>query len=204
MKLFETEVGLMDLGSTPRQNLSNTCDQLFMLHLRQWTILPNGTGVGLPCHEVFLGSTQRILEARDAFMVAASFRNAQTAHAAALQAGTVTGPITLPMLAQPITELKNTLAVWRERMPNRWDPMSLWDTLFTWRHHVFTHVSMSFQVRTVVVVAFECRLSVDVRLFIIPFAYVTCSPCKSRMQQCWLMYMMHHGQSSGLQRRRGS
>ena len=136
----------MEWWTAPRQNMITACDQLFTLSLKQWTMLPCGNGIGLPCHEAYLGMTQRVVEARDALLLAASLRNAQTQHGMAVTGGNTT--ITpMQSLQGSIAELKNTLAVWRERLPNNWDPMSLWDTVLTWRHHVFSFVGSSLQVR---------------------------------------------------------
>jgi hypothetical protein len=141
-KLYETETALMEWWSTPRQQMITACDQLFTLTLRQWTMLPCGSGIGLPCHESFLGLTQRVVEARDSLLVASSLRNAQ-GQLTNNQGGT--GPSMAQTLQPTIAELKNTLAVWRERLPNKWDPISLWDTVLTWRHHVFSFIMTSLQ-----------------------------------------------------------
>lgn len=38
-------------------------------------------------------------------------------------------------------DLQPVLSDWRNRLPNRWDGVSVWDSLLTWRHHVFAFVT---------------------------------------------------------------
>lgn len=35
-----------------------------------------------------------------------------------------------------LPEVKATLYTWRERLPNKWDPLKEWDDIFTWRTEV--------------------------------------------------------------------
>jgi transformation/transcription domain-associated protein len=46
--------------------------------------------------------------------------------------------------ARTFPDLKNILATWRERTPNKWDPLNVFDDLFTWRGHVFAAVTSNF------------------------------------------------------------
>ncbi len=34
-------------------------------------------------------------------------------------------------------EVKNTITAWRERLPNKWDDITVWYELLTWRNCVF-------------------------------------------------------------------
>ena len=36
-----------------------------------------------------------------------------------------------------VPDLKNTITAWRERLPNKWDEVTVWYELLTWRNHVF-------------------------------------------------------------------
>ena len=42
-------------------------------------------------------------------------------------------------------DLKNLLNCWRTRLPNKWEPLSIWDDIFQWRSHMFTAITNKFQ-----------------------------------------------------------
>ena len=52
-----------------------------------------------------------------------------------------------PGVPQMVQDLKGTLSTWRERLPNKWDPINVWTDLLTWRQHVFTAINTVFQLR---------------------------------------------------------
>jgi transformation/transcription domain-associated protein len=41
-------------------------------------------------------------------------------------------------------DLKNLLIAWRHRLPNDFDPLSVWDDIFQWRSHMFTAITKNF------------------------------------------------------------
>ena len=49
----------------------------------------------------------------------------------------------LPRLHRPgpaqqlITDVKGVVSTWRERLPNKWDDITVWTDLLSWRQHVF-------------------------------------------------------------------
>ena len=43
-----------------------------------------------------------------------------------------------------LPDFKNTLSTWRERLPNKWDSIVLWDDILTWRSHMFQMVTQTF------------------------------------------------------------
>lgn len=44
-----------------------------------------------------------------------------------------------------LPDFKNQLNVWRERIPNEYDSLVMWEDLFTWRSHVYSAISSKFQ-----------------------------------------------------------
>ena len=38
---------------------------------------------------------------------------------------------------QLITDVKGVVSTWRERLPNKWDDITVWTDLLSWRQHVF-------------------------------------------------------------------
>ncbi len=46
---------------------------------------------------------------------------------------------------QTIPEIKNILTTWRERLPNKWEDVTVWSDVLSWRHHVFALINAAFQ-----------------------------------------------------------
>ncbi len=42
---------------------------------------------------------------------------------------------------QAVTDIKSILNTWRDRLPNKWDDILVWNDLLTWRQHVFSLVN---------------------------------------------------------------
>ena len=120
-KLHEVEVA-MNLRHQTRETLA-LCEQASVLLLRQWASLPRHHST--MAHEHLLATAQRVMEAKEAGLVDNTIRS----------------------LAQSrrMPDLKGLLQSWRERLPNRWDGIAVWDSLLTWRHHVFSYVTNALQ-----------------------------------------------------------
>ncbi|KAL9657302.1 hypothetical protein ABK040_011522 [Willaertia magna] len=43
------------------------------------------------------------------------------------------------------TELKGFLTTWRDRIPNKWDDISMWNDILTWRYHFLKRMSEKFE-----------------------------------------------------------
>ena len=43
-----------------------------------------------------------------------------------------------------VPDLKSTLSTWRERLPNKWEDMTVWDDLLSWRGHTFDFIMKNF------------------------------------------------------------
>jgi transformation/transcription domain-associated protein len=44
-----------------------------------------------------------------------------------------------------LPDFKNQLNAWRERIPNQYDSLKVWEDLFTWRSHLYSVISSKFQ-----------------------------------------------------------
>ena len=45
---------------------------------------------------------------------------------------------------QKSSEIKRILSNWRERVPNKWDDLNIWNDLITWRTHVFDNINETY------------------------------------------------------------
>lgn len=118
-QIFETFLCLQGFGQEKEtlQDLSKLCDEGIQLALRKWHGLPQKFG---NAHIPLLHTFQQYVEFMEASQVYASLvsTNAQN----------------LDVKSQ---ELKRVLQVWRERLPNTWDDINIWNDLVTWRQHAF-------------------------------------------------------------------
>lgn len=118
-QVFETFLCLQGFGQEKEtlQDLSKLCDEGIQLALRKWHGLPERFG---NAHIPLLHTFQQYVEFMEASQVYSSLvsTNAQN----------------LDVKSQ---ELKRVLQVWRERLPNTWDDINIWNDLITWRQHAF-------------------------------------------------------------------
>lgn len=118
-QVFETFLCLQGFGQEKEtlQELSRLCDEGIQLALRKWHGLPQRFG---NAHIPLLHTFQQYVEFMEASQVYSSLvsTNAQN----------------LDVKSQ---ELKRVLQVWRERLPNTWDDINIWNDLVTWRQHAF-------------------------------------------------------------------
>lgn len=118
-QIFETFLCLQGFGQEKQtlQDLSRLCDEGIQLALRKWHGLPSRFGAA---HVPLLHAFQQYVEFMEASQVYSSLvsTNAQN----------------LDVKSQ---ELKRVLQVWRERLPNVWDDINMWNDLVTWRQHAF-------------------------------------------------------------------
>ena len=119
VKLYEVECAVMDfkLSSHTMSSLegSNTSSAVSLL-LKRWLMLPGGL-TSYRAHERLLADAQRLREVREAIAVAHAVLNS------------------ISRAQRP--DLKPVLGTWRERLPNVWEGLPVWDNILTWRHHVF-------------------------------------------------------------------
>ncbi|QFZ30488.1 putative transcription-associated protein [Clavispora lusitaniae] len=118
-QVFETFLCLQGFGQEKETlpELSRMCDEGIQLALRKWHSLPQRFG---NAHIPLLHTFQQYVEFMEASQVYSSLvsTNAQN----------------LDVKSQ---ELKRVLQVWRERLPNTWDDINIWNDLITWRQHAF-------------------------------------------------------------------
>lgn len=118
-QVFETFLCLQGFGQEKEtlQELSRLCDEGIQLALRKWHGLPQRFS---NAHIPLLHTFQQYVEFMEASQVYSSLvsTNAQN----------------LDVKSQ---ELKRVLQVWRERLPNTWDDINIWNDLVTWRQHAF-------------------------------------------------------------------
>lgn len=118
-QIFETFLCLQGFGQEKEtlEDLSRLCDAGIQLALRKWHGLPQRF---YNAHIPLLHTFQQYVEFMEASQVYASLvtTNAQN----------------LDVKSQ---ELKRVLQVWRERLPNTWDDINIWNDLVTWRQHAF-------------------------------------------------------------------
>jgi len=119
-KIHEIYLAIADGKLTEVEKL---CAQGVQLALHNWQIYPNLSAGGATQGE-FLQLFHKLVELRESgqimFEVSTHTRNR----------------------TQP--DLKNILATWRERLPNAWDGLDVWDDLMTWRNHMFAAITNNF------------------------------------------------------------
>ena len=125
-QVFETFLCLQGFGQKREtlQVLSKLCDEGIQLALRKWHSLPLKFN---NAHIPLLHTFQQYVEFMEASQVYASLvsTNAQN----------------LDLKSQ---ELKRVLQVWRERLPNTWDDVNIWNDLVTWRQHAFQVINKAY------------------------------------------------------------
>lgn len=99
------------------QNVTRQVDEGIQLALRKWYTLPQRL---TNAHTPLLHSFQQYVEFMEATQV---YRSLQTTTAENLDVKS--------------QDLKRVLQAWRERLPNTWDDINVWNDLVTWRKHAF-------------------------------------------------------------------
>ncbi|GMM30245.1 histone acetyltransferase [Martiniozyma asiatica (nom. inval.)] len=118
-QMFQTFLSLQAFSQneeTP-QNVQKLIDEGIQLSLRKWWKLPQRITTS---HISLLHTFQQYVEFSEATQI---YRSLQT-----------TNQDNLDSKSQ---DLKRVLQAWRERLPNTWDDINLWNDLVTWRRHAF-------------------------------------------------------------------
>ena len=97
------------------------CVNLIQSLLAHWNSLPMATSC---THIPLLQSFQKVVELHESTQIIESI-NAARSH-------------------QALHELKLVLQTWRERLPNKWDDISLWADILLWRQHIFGLINTAF------------------------------------------------------------
>lgn len=118
-QMFQTFLCLQSYAHNTEsiQNVNKQVDEGIQLSLRKWYTLPQRlTGA----HISLLHSFQQYVEFTEATQV---YRSLTSTTAENLDAKS--------------QDLKRVLQAWRERLPNVWDDINIWNDLVTWRKHAF-------------------------------------------------------------------
>ena len=106
------------------QEFTRNVDDGMQVVIRKWHQLPSNH---VNAHVSLLHTFQELIELHDGNVVGASL--AQT---------------TQQNLDGKSQELKVLLASWRDRLPNLWDDINIWQDLVTWRQHVFHLINNTY------------------------------------------------------------
>ena len=118
-QVFETFLCLQGFGEKKEtlQDLLRLCDEGIQLALKKWHgLLPKLGDAHIPLLHVF----QQYVEFMEASQLYASLVTTDAQN-----------------LDGKLQELKRVLQEWRERLPNTWDDINIWNDLVTWRQHAF-------------------------------------------------------------------
>ena len=107
-----------------QSDFNRVCDEAMQLSIRKWHQLPKRiTNAHMPILQGF----QQIVELHDAQLIF------QSLHAT-----------TANNLDTKSQELKLLLGSWRDRLPNVWDDINAWQSLVTWRQHIFHQINQTY------------------------------------------------------------
>ncbi|CAH0477213.1 unnamed protein product [Peronospora belbahrii] len=110
------------LDADKRSAIDNLAAQTAELALHQWQGLPRILSrAHLPLMHLF----HKFVEVKESIQMMEDIKSASTQHAA-------------------MPNLKPSINTWRERLPNKWEPILLWDDILTWRSHMFQVVKTTF------------------------------------------------------------
>lgn len=118
-QMFQTFLSLQSYSQNQEsvQNVQRLIDEGIQLSLRKWWKLPQRvTG----SHLSLLHGFQQYVEFSEAIQIYRSLTNT-----------------TVDNLDSKSQDLKRVLQAWRERLPNTWDDINIWNDLVTWRKHAF-------------------------------------------------------------------
>eukprot|EP00026_Physarum_polycephalum_P000015 Phypoly_transcript_00015.p1 GENE.Phypoly_transcript_00015~~Phypoly_transcript_00015.p1 ORF type:complete len:3639 (+),score=586.09 Phypoly_transcript_00015:159-11075(+) len=90
--------------------------------LKKWATYPD---VSFPAHVPLLQYFQQILELQESAQIVKELSSVAR--------------------HQSVPDLKSALNIWRERLPNRWEDVTAWNDVMTWRQHVFQLINNAFK-----------------------------------------------------------
>ncbi|KAE8910303.1 hypothetical protein PF005_g1396 [Phytophthora fragariae] len=110
------------LDADKRSAIDTLAAQTSELALHQWQGLPRILSrAHLPLMHLF----HKFVEVKESIQMMEDIKSASAQHAA-------------------LPNLKPSINTWRERLPNKWEPILLWDDILTWRSHMFQVVKTTF------------------------------------------------------------
>lgn len=125
-QMFETFLALQNFADTGKgdQEIRRLCDEGIQLSLYKWVSLPQRY---TSAHKWLLHGFQQYLEFLEATHV---FTNLHTT--------------TAQNIDSKAQEVKRIFLAWRDRLPNVWDEIDLWNDLVTWRQHTFQVINNAY------------------------------------------------------------
>uniref|UniRef100_A0A7S1B6V0 Non-specific serine/threonine protein kinase n=1 Tax=Corethron hystrix TaxID=216773 RepID=A0A7S1B6V0_9STRA len=117
------EIFLAIAGDGKFADVEKLCAQAVQLCLHRWQLLPHLSSKCLS-HVSLLQSFQRLVELRESGHIMMEM-NAHSSN-------------------RTYPDLKNILSAWRDRLPNPWENLIVWEDLFVWRSHIFDAISSNF------------------------------------------------------------
>ena len=123
---FQAFIALLKYHEAPAKNeaiseFSRQTDEAMQLSIRKWHQLPRRL---TSAHVPLLQNFQLLVELHDASVICNSLA--------------VTNQSNLDVKSN---DLKLLLGAWRDRLPNVWDDITIWQDLVTWRQHIFTLIN---------------------------------------------------------------
>ncbi|CAB4253773.1 histone acetyltransferase TRA1 [Maudiozyma barnettii] len=125
-QMFETFLALQNFADTGKgdQDIRRLCDEGIQLSLHKWVSLPDRY---TNAHKWLLHGFQQYLEFLEATHVY-----------------TILHSTTAQNIDSKAQEVKRVFQAWRDRLPNIWDDIDLWNDLVTWRQHVFQVINNAY------------------------------------------------------------
>ena len=110
--------------SESQADFNKVCDEAMQLSIRKWHQLPKRiTNAHIPILQGF----QQLVELHDAQLIFQSLHSTNAGN-----------------LDTKSQELKLLLGSWRDRLPNVWDDINAWQSLVTWRQHIFHQINSTY------------------------------------------------------------
>ncbi|SCU93131.1 LADA_0G01508g1_1 [Lachancea dasiensis] len=125
-QIFETFLALQNFAETKKgdQEVRRLCDEGIQLSLHKWASMPARF---TPAHKFLLHGFQQYMEFLEATQVYANLAST-----------------TVQNLDSKAQEVKRVLQTWRDRLPNIWDDINMWNDLITWRQHAFQVINNAY------------------------------------------------------------
>lgn len=125
-QIFETFLALQNFAETKKgdQEVKRLCDEGIQLSLHAWASMPERF---TPAHKFLLHSFQQYMEFLEATQVYANLASTS-----------------IQNLDTKAQEVKRVLQAWRDRLPNIWDDINMWNDLITWRQHAFQVINNAY------------------------------------------------------------
>ena len=125
-QMFKTFLALQNFAESRKgdQEVRKLCDEGIQFSLIKWVSLPIRY---TPAHKWLLHGFQQYMEFLEATQIYANLHTT-----------------TVQNLDSKAQEIKRILQAWRDRLPNTWDDVNMWNDLVTWRQHAFQVINNAY------------------------------------------------------------